>query len=98
MKKFIKVFVIIIASLAIIIYGGVFLGHKLIFTEETSNVPTIEPVTNNQFLLGVQAHSLQPATLESFIPVLAEQLRVLGKHACPRQTRPSAKTDLGGGS
>jgi|GEM_PF-520846 len=81
MKKFIKVFIIIIASLAIIIYGGVFIGHKIIFTEETSSVPTIEAVANDRFLLGVQAHPLQPATLEAFIPVLAEQLRLYNEIA-----------------
>ncbi|MCL2050866.1 MAG: hypothetical protein FWG91_03905 [Lachnospiraceae bacterium] len=75
MKKSIKVFLIIIASLAVIIYGGVFLGHKVFFTEETSNVPTIEAVANDKFILGVQAHPVHPATLDAFIPVLAEQLR-----------------------
>ena len=75
LKKFIKVFFIIVASLAVIIYGGVFLGHKVFFTEETSNVPTIEAVADDRFLLGVQAHPVQPATLDAFIPVLAEQLR-----------------------
>ena len=75
LKKFIKVFAIIVVSLAVIVYGGVFLGHKVFFTEETSNVPTIEAVSNDRFTLGVQAHPVHPETLETFIPVLAEQLR-----------------------
>jgi len=69
------VFLIIIASLAVIVYGGVFLGHKVFFRETVSNVPTIDPVTDGTFIFGVQAHNSQPATMEEYVPVLAAQLK-----------------------
>jgi ABC-type thiamin/hydroxymethylpyrimidine transport system permease subunit len=45
-KKSIKVLIIIIVSFMFIIYGGVFLGHKVIFPMKTSKVPTINAVTD----------------------------------------------------
>ena len=75
MKKFVKALVLFVVVLAVLVYGGVFLGHKVFFREVTSAVPTIEAVANERFTLGVQAHPVQPATLDLFIPVLAEQLR-----------------------
>jgi len=52
------------------------LGHKVIFPIKISNVPTIEPVSAGTFFFGPQAHATQPKTIEEFIPVLAEQLRL----------------------
>ena len=75
MKKFFKVLILFIAVLAALAYGGAFLGHKVFFREVTSSAPTIEAVSNERFTLGVQAHPEQPATLDAFIPVLAEQLQ-----------------------
>jgi len=75
LKKIIKIFLIIIVSLAVIIYGGVFLGHKVIFPIKTSNVPTIDPVTDGTLTLGVQAHTSQPETIDEYILVLAEQVK-----------------------
>jgi len=71
----IKVFLIIIASLAVIIYGGVFLGHKVFFREAVSKVPTIDPATDGTFIFGAQAHKSQPATMEEYVPILAMQLK-----------------------
>ena len=75
MKKTLKIFCIIIVTFVITVYGGVFLGHKAFFIEETSAVPTIQAVTDGTFILGVQARLKQPETVEEFIPVLAEQLK-----------------------
>jgi hypothetical protein len=69
------VLLIIAVSLAIIIYGGVFLGHKVIFPLKSSKVPTIEVLTDGKITLGPQAHSFQPATIDDYIPVLAAQLK-----------------------
>jgi hypothetical protein len=74
--KVIKVILIIVVSLIVLVYCGVFLGHKVIFPIKTSDVPTIQPVSDGTFLFGVQAHTTQPKTIEEFIPVLAEQLRL----------------------
>jgi hypothetical protein len=78
MKKLLKVFkvlVIIAAVLAALVYGGVYLGHKVIFKEETSKVPTIDAARNAEFILGVQAHT-QPETIEDYVRlVLARQIQ-----------------------
>jgi hypothetical protein len=78
MKKFLKktskVLVIIAAILAALVYGGVFLGHKVFFKEETSSVPTIRPARNAEFILGVQAHT-QPETMDEYIDLFARQVK-----------------------
>jgi hypothetical protein len=71
--KVLKILLIIVISLAIIVYGGVFLGHKVFFPIKTSNVPTIEAVTDGIFTLGLQPNP--PMTLDEFIPLLAGQLK-----------------------
>jgi len=76
MKKLLKVILIAVVSLLVLVYGGVFLGHKVFFPIKMSGVPTIEPVSDGTFLFGPQAHAAQPKTIEEFIPVLAEQLRL----------------------
>ena len=75
MKKILKISLITIVSLALLVYGGVFSGHKVIFKEKTSDVPTIRAATNGVFTFGAQAHSTQPATIRDFIPILAEQIK-----------------------
>ena len=62
-------------SFAALIYGGIFLGHKLIFPIKASKVPTIEDVKNNTFTFGTQAHLPQPTDMDSYITILAEQLK-----------------------
>jgi hypothetical protein len=77
MKKFLKtlkVLVIIAAALFALVYGGVFLGHKVFFKEETSSVPTIQPARNAEFILGVQAHA-QPETMDGYIELFARQVK-----------------------
>jgi hypothetical protein len=76
-----KVILIVVISLVVLVYGGVFLGHKVIFPIKTSNVPTIEPVSDGTFFFGPQAHATQAKTIEEFIPVLAEQLRLYNAFA-----------------
>ena len=76
MKKFLKALkalAIIVVLLAALVYGGVFLGHKVFFKEETSNVPTIQPARNAEFTLGVQAHT-QPQTMDEYIDLFARQI------------------------
>jgi hypothetical protein len=70
-----KVLLIIVFSLAAIVYGGVFLGHKVIFPIKTSKVPTIEALTDGIFTLGPQAHLFQPTMIDEYIPILAEQVK-----------------------
>ena len=72
--KILKVFVIIAAALLALVYGGVFLGHKVFFKYETSNVPTIPPARNAEFILGVQAHA-RPETMDAYIDLFARQVK-----------------------
>jgi len=78
MEKVVKISLISIVSLILVVYGGVFLGHKFFVKEEAPSVPavepSIEPVTNGRFTFGPQAHSSHPTTLKEFMPILAEQL------------------------
>jgi len=75
LKKFLKITLIIVVSLAVIVYGAVFLGHKVIFPLKFSNVPTIEAVTDGVFVFGPQAHAAQPKNITEYIPIFAEQLK-----------------------
>lgn len=72
--KIIKTFVIIIALLLVLVYGTVFLGHKFLFKEQTSAAATIPPAQNDEFTLGVQAHT-QPQTMDEYITLLAGQIK-----------------------
>ena len=81
MKKFLKILLIIIISLAAIVYGGVFLGHKVIFKEVTSNVATIQAATDGTLTLGVQAHPIQPTKIDGYINILAGQVSRYNKIA-----------------
>jgi len=75
LKKFLKIFLILVVSLVILVYGGVFLGHKVLFPMKTSDVPTIQGVADGTFTFGPQARAAQPATMDEFIPILARQLK-----------------------
>ena len=84
MKKFLKVLLIVTASLTVVVYGGVFLGHKVIFKEAVpsasgakapSSGPTIGAATDGTLVLGAQAHKTQPQTMEEYLPVVAAQLK-----------------------
>ena len=81
LKKVLKILLIIIISLIALIYGGVFLGHKLIFPIKASNVPAIEGVKNSTFTFGTQAHLSQPAEMNGYITILAGQLKQYNKIA-----------------
>jgi len=80
--KVLKISLISIVSLVIVVYGGVFLGHKMFVKPDAPSVPsiepsvepTIEPVTNGRFTFGPQAHSTHPTTLKEFMPILADQV------------------------
>jgi hypothetical protein len=72
--KALKIFAAVVVALAVVVYGGVFLGHKVIFKAETSDVPTIAPAQNAEFTLGAQAHT-QPKTTDEYIDLFARQIR-----------------------
>jgi len=58
------------------------LGHKVFFPLKVSDVPPIEPITDGTFLFGAQAHPIPPpSTMEEFVPVFAEQLRLYNEVA-----------------
>ncbi|MDR2295520.1 MAG: hypothetical protein LBD95_01865 [Clostridiales Family XIII bacterium] len=83
MKKFLKalkVLACVVVALAVLVYGGVFLGHKVIFKGETSDVPTIPPAQNAEFTLGAQAHT-QPVTMDEYTELLARQVKRHGEVA-----------------
>jgi hypothetical protein len=73
--KILKILVIIVVAMVAIVYGGVFLGHKVIFRENGTNTPTIQAVSNDTLTFGSQVHSPQPQTIDEFVPVLARQLK-----------------------
>ncbi|MCL2110017.1 hypothetical protein FWH30_00285 [Microgenomates group bacterium] len=76
MKKIpkpLKVLALIIAIPTVLVYGGVFLAHKVFFPEATSSVPTIAAATDGVLTLGPQEN--QPTTIEAFLPLLASQLK-----------------------
>ena len=78
MKKFKKIALVLLAiivSLALLVCGGVFLGHKVLFPVPTSDVPSIEAATDGILTLGVQAHMPQPATIDEYVDVLARQIK-----------------------
>jgi hypothetical protein len=77
--KFFKVLLIIAASLAAILYGGVFLGHNVLFREPVSRVPTISPVSDSEMTLGVRPNP--PATIEGYLGQLAEQIARYNRYA-----------------
>jgi len=75
--KKIKTILIVILALAGFLYGAVFLGHRVFFkppAAESSGVPTIEAAKNDEFLLGVQAHT-KPADIDGYITLLAAQIK-----------------------
>ena len=69
-----KVLAITAAVLVALTYGGVFLGHRVFFKEETSDVPTIQPAQDAEFTLGVQGHA-QPANMDEYIGLFASQVK-----------------------
>ena len=74
MRNFFKILLIIIIAFVVIIYGSVFLGHKVFFQEPTSDVPTIQDVTGDMLTLGVQSRSSQPTAISDYISLLAVQV------------------------
>ena len=81
MKKVLIVILIVVVSLAAIIYGGVFLGHKVIFPIKYSNVPTIPVLTDGVFTFGPQAHPVQPKNIDEYIQLLSQQIKIYNEIA-----------------
>ncbi|MDR0463770.1 MAG: hypothetical protein LBG94_01490 [Treponema sp.] len=81
MKKAIIIILIIFSSLVVIVYGGVFLGHKVIFPLKRSNVPTIPVLTDGNFTFGPQAHLTQPQNIDEYIRLLAQQIKLYNEIA-----------------
>jgi hypothetical protein len=77
--KVLKVLLIIAGSFAAILYGGVYLGHNVLFREPFSSAPTISPVSDGAMTLGVQPNP--PATMEGYLGQLSGQLARHNRHA-----------------
>lgn len=73
-KKFTKVLLIIAGSFALLLYGTVFVCHKLIFIEPHSAEAQIESVGSDGFAVGAR-EQLQVTTMEEFILIFAEQIK-----------------------
>jgi hypothetical protein len=73
LAKVFKVLLILVVSVVALVYGGVFLAHKVIFKEPFSKVPTIQPVTDGTMTLGLQPN--QPVNIEGYVTLLASQLK-----------------------
>jgi hypothetical protein len=79
--KFLKVFVIVIVIIVALVYGTVFVGHNLLFPIEKSATPTIEPIENNKYHLGVQFQE-HDTDMSAFIKdTLAIQIKNYQKRA-----------------
>ena len=73
-KKFFKGLLIFVVALVALIYGGVFLGHRVFFKIPTSAQATIPVLENGNLRLGAASHK-QPTTTEDYIKVLAQQVK-----------------------
>lgn len=74
-KKLIKGIVI----LGVIIYGTVFLGHRVFFKLPYSDKPTIKAINKEGYRLNAASHK-QPKTMETYIKVLSSQVKNYNKH------------------
>lgn len=74
LKGFFKGLLYFIITFIILLYGGVFLGHKVFFPLPTSSHATVKPISNAQFDLGA-ASKKQPQTIPEYIKVLAQQVK-----------------------
>ncbi|MCL1996105.1 MAG: hypothetical protein FWG63_07870 [Defluviitaleaceae bacterium] len=75
-KKWIRIVKVGILAILIVVatvYGGVFVGHRFIFQEPHSAIPTIEPLQNEQFSFGVQFQT-HAETIGEFVEILANQV------------------------
>ncbi|MDR1701859.1 MAG: hypothetical protein LBR56_03675, partial [Sporomusaceae bacterium] len=82
MKRFFKIFkilLIVIVALVALLYGGVYLGHKVLFKEPVSNVPTIAAVSDGMLTLGLQPNP--PAAIEDYVKLLAKQVARYNQYA-----------------
>ena len=77
--NFIKRFFLGVAVLIALVYGGVFLGHKVFFTIPFSDKPTIVALNKDGFLLDAASHE-QPQTIEAYVEVLSRQVKNYNKH------------------
>jgi len=77
--NFLKKFVIFIVTLMIIVYGAVFLGHKVFFPMPYTSHPTISPLKGSGFNLDAASHK-QPTSMKEYLPVLASQVKNYNLH------------------
>ena len=80
MKKIIKGLLIFILGGVLLVYGTIFIGHKLIFPDKVALMPTVAPLENEEYQLGVQFQK-QAGTLDEYVHVLAEQVRIYNEEA-----------------
>ena len=75
-KKWVRITkagILTIIIIVAIVYGGVFVGHRFLFPEPHSAIPTIEPLQNEQFSFGVQFQN-HAETMAEFVEILANQV------------------------
>jgi hypothetical protein len=80
MKKIIKGLLIFILGGVLLVSGTIFIGHKLIFPDKVALMPTVAPLENEEYRLGVQFQK-QAETLDEYVHVLAEQVRIYNEDA-----------------
>ena len=77
--NFIKRFVLGVVVLITLIYGVVYLGHKVFFKIPFSDKPTIAALNQDGFSLDAASHE-QPQTMEAYVEVLSRQVKNYNKH------------------
>ena len=72
--KILKFILISIVSLILIFYATVFLGHKVFFKPEYSEVVTLPTIKNNEYCFGIECQE-KISNAEDYISVLADQIK-----------------------
>lgn len=75
MKKVLKGFMILILAGLLLVYGGAFVGHHLLFPDPVSTEPTVSALESGKYQMGVQFKE-QTRTLDEYVRVLAEQVKI----------------------
>jgi len=71
MKKAILIMLGVLMTLSILLFGGIYLGHKVIFKVPYLGEPSISAVSNDDMSLGNRYYT---PTMEEYLDLLAKQL------------------------
>ncbi len=74
LKKFLKFVLISLVVFFVLLYGTIFIGHKLLFPIEKSEHATLPDIEADGFCFGVGCQA-GATTVESYMPVFAEQVK-----------------------